>query len=49
MIEKGRHFFPKVNPEDRLCQMCSINESEDELLRKEVAGTEMSFIQGFAF
>lgn len=30
MIEKGRHFSPKVNPEDRLCQMCSLNEVEDE-------------------
>ena len=30
MIEKGRHFHPKIPPEQRLCKLCSLNEVEDE-------------------
>ena len=26
MIEKGRHFHPKIPPEQRLCKLCSLNE-----------------------
>ena len=30
MIEKGRHYHPKIPPEQRLCKLCSLNEVEDE-------------------
>ena len=30
MIEKGRHFNPKIQPCDRLCTLCNLNEVEDE-------------------
>ena len=30
MIEKGRHFHPKIPPEQRLCKLCSLNEVEDK-------------------
>ena len=31
MIEKGRHFHPKVPIDQRICTLCSLNEIEDEL------------------
>ena len=31
MIEKGRHFHPKIPVDRRICTLCSLNEVEDEL------------------
>jgi hypothetical protein len=30
MIETGRYAVPKISPENRLCQVCDLNEVEDE-------------------
>ena len=30
MIEKGHHFSPKIQPQDRLCKLCNLNDIEDE-------------------
>jgi hypothetical protein len=30
MIEKGRHYTPKIEPQDRLCKLCNLNAVEDE-------------------
>jgi hypothetical protein len=30
MIEKGRHLIPKLDPQKRLCNLCTLNEIEDE-------------------
>ena len=30
MIEKGRHFHPKIPVDQRICTLCSLNEVEDE-------------------
>ena len=30
MIERGRHFHPKIPADQRLCKLCSLDEVEDE-------------------
>jgi hypothetical protein len=30
MIEKGRYSYPKIPPENRLCTICDLHETEDE-------------------
>lgn len=30
MIENGRHFQPKIEPQNRLCKLCNLNAVEDE-------------------
>ena len=31
LIEKGRHYKPKIPREERICNLCNSNETEDEI------------------